>query len=104
MENVSTWAVISTVINVLIMIIAFFGSRLITGMQTSIENADEKTSNSFQRVFDKLETFQTVKGCQLAHANHDKIHDIESDQREKETGRLQKDIDNVAQIARRGVA
>jgi hypothetical protein len=66
-----------------------FGMFILSGIKESINKMDKK-----------LDLCQTKEACSLSHAGHDKIHEMEREQVNKENERLQKDINNVATIAR----
>lgn len=96
MEAPNTWTIIILCINIMLMLIAFFGGKVLSGIQ---ETARE-TKEDVKRLFDKLEDYQSKDGCKTAHENHNKIHDLERLQVEKENERLQKDINNIAAMTR----
>jgi hypothetical protein len=66
-----------------------FGMFILSGIKDSIGKMDKK-----------LDLCQTKEACSLSHNAHDKIHDMERKQTNQEILTVQKDINNVANIAR----
>lgn len=104
METPSIWTIIILLINILLGLVAFFGGKILSGIQKNIEDNAEKADSGFQRLFDKLEGYQPVKSCVLAHENHDKIHALEKANQNEKFEELKTQINNVANIARSKVS
>lgn len=104
MESPSIWTIIVLLINILLGLVALFGGKLLSGIQENIKDNSEKTDTGFQRIFDKLEGYQPIKSCALAHENHDKIHALEKANQDEKFEDLKTQINNVANIARSKVS
>jgi len=97
MEQPSAITIILLILNIFLLLTAFFGKNVLSGIQ---ETAKE-TKEDIKRIFDKLDNYQTTKGCQIAHASHDKIHEMEQAQIDRELTKVYKDINNIGAISRK---
>jgi len=104
METPSIWIIMLLLINILLGLVAYFGGSTLARIQKNIEDNSEKSDKGFQRIFDKLEGYQPVKSCVLAHENHDKIHALEKANQNEKLEELKTQINNVANIARSKVS
>lgn len=97
MEQPSVFTILLLILNIFLLLTAFFGKSLLASITESLREVRE----DIKRIFDKMDNYQKKEDCQTAHDSHKQIHALEQSQREQAFKDMRNDVNNVANIARK---